>query len=255
MQKVILISFLIALLSLGCSVRKRSINKSIDISEYSAGGNSLKEILENNISNNNFYIQKADVRLTQDNVTVRFNATIKFKRPDSLLISVKSKTGMEAGRALMTRDTLIINDRINKKIITGEAKSIRKKYGIEPYYFFALLGDLIVNEEDKENRIDCKRAVNLARLQVNEERIEYTIDCSKGKVVSALFEGDLKSGNIKINYSDFMRISKILIPEKIEISDDKSNINILIEVKKIEIPWEGPLKLVTGSGYKIVRIR
>lgn len=255
MRKIILISILICSISLSCSVGKKSIRDNYTSPELTGSSNTLKEILRNNLSNNDFYIQRADVRLTQENVTVRFNAAIKFRRPDSLLVSVKAKTGMEAGRALITRDTLIINDRINKKVIVGDAKSIRKKYGIDPYYMFALLGDLIVNESEEVKDIDCKKGLTLPRLQVNDKRIEYTIDCNKGKIVKAFFEGDIRSGNISIGYSDFITVSRVRFPEKIEISDDMNNINILIEIRKIDMPWEGPMRLIPGSGYKIVRIR
>jgi hypothetical protein len=245
----------LAILSFSCSVQKRSLRSNYESSGTTGNRNTLNEVLKNNLSNNDFYIQRADVRLTQENVTVRFNAAIKFKRPDSLLVSVKAKTGMEAGRALITRDTLIINDRINKRVIVGDAKSIRKKYGIDPYYIFALLGDLIVNERETARDIDCSRGLNMPRIQTNDKRIEYTIDCSMGKVVKALFEGDVRSGNILLNYSGFTALSRIMIPGKIEISDDLNNMNILIEIRKIEMPWNGQLKLITGSGYKIFRIR
>jgi hypothetical protein len=95
----------------------------------------------------------------------------------------------------------------------------------------------------------------MPRIQTNDKRIEYTIECSMGKVVKALFEVDVRSGNILLNYSGFTALSRIRIPGKIEISDDLNNMNILIEIRKIEMPWNGQLKLITGSGYKIFRIR
>ena len=76
----------------------------------------MESIIKNNLSKENFYIQKADIKVTQDNISVRFIASIKFRKPDSLLISVKSRTGIEAGRAFITKDTILINDRIKQKI-------------------------------------------------------------------------------------------------------------------------------------------
>lgn len=255
MRKVTLISVLIGIIALSCSVSKKTVSENLPSYEPAGSSYALREILRNNLSNNDFYIQRADVRLTQENMAVNFNASIKFRRPDSILVSVKAKTGMEAGRALITRDTIIINDRINKKVIVGDAKSIRKKYGIDPGYIFALLGDLIISEAESVRDINCSKGMILPTLQVNDKRIEYTIDCSKGKVVKASFEGDIRSGNIMIAYSDFITVNRIRFPEKIEVSDDMNNVTILITIRKIDMPWEGPLKFITGSGYKTVRIR
>lgn len=255
MRKIILISVLMAIMSLSCSVSKRRKTEYGPSYESKTGSYALKEILKNNLSNGNFYIQRADVRLTQENVSVNFNASIKFRMPDSMLVSVKTKTGLEAGRALITGDTIIINDRINKTVIIDDAKSISRKYGIDPDYIFVLLGDLIINESETIRNIDCSKGMTLPRLQISNNKIEYTIDCSKGKIVKAFFEGDIRSGNIIINYSDFLSVGSTRFPERIEISDDLKNVSILIVIKKIDMQWEGPLKLVTGSGYKTVRIK
>lgn len=255
MRKIVQISTLIALILFSCSVSRKSRSGNNDSSVTEKSSNTLKEIVSNNLSNEDFFIQRADVKLTQENVTVHFNAAIRFRRPDSLLISVKAKTGIEAGRALITRDTLVINDRINRKVIVGDASGIRRKYGIDPYYIFAMLGDLIVNESEAAEAVDCRNGISLPRLQVNERRIEYTIDCSRGKVVKAFFEGDIRSANVELAYSDFINVSRIKIPQRIEISSDMNNVNIEIEIKKIIMPWDGPLRFITGSGYKVVRIR
>ncbi len=255
MRKIVIISVLLAFISLSCSVSRKNRSGDSNSSVPVRNNNTLKEIVSNNLSNNDFFIQRADVMLTQENITVHFNAAVRFRQPDSLLVSVKSKTGIEAGRALITRDTIVINDRINRKVIVGDALGIRNKYGIDSYYIFALLGDLIVNEKESGTTVDCTKGLNLPRLTVNDKRIEYTIDCGRGKIIKAFFEGDIRTGNIELKYSDFINVNRVIIPQKIEISDDLNNVNIQIEIKKIVVPWEGTLKLLTGSGYKVVRIK
>jgi hypothetical protein len=254
LQKIAYILLLLIIIT-GCSVsRKRSTNASGNEIE-SHYGTALDEVLSKNLTNTDFYIQRADVRLTQGNVTVHFLAAIRFKRPDTLLISVKSRAGIEAGRAFLTRDTVIISDRINKKLLVGDARSIKAKYGIESGYIYAILGDLIITEKDKKKDINCNKGNSQVKILSTNSKVEYTIDCSRKKTVRTYFEGDLRSANIQISYSDFIKSGRIEIPRKIEITGDKDNINVGIDIKKIEAPWKGSVRFIPGAGYKLVRIR
>ena len=44
-------------------------------------------------------------------------ATIKYELPDKYLISIRSKAGIEAARIFITKDTVLINDRIKSNSI------------------------------------------------------------------------------------------------------------------------------------------
>jgi hypothetical protein len=217
--------------------------------------NNMESVINNNLSTENFYIQKADIRVTQDNISVRFIASIKFRKPDSLLISVRSRTGIEAGRAFITKDTILINDKINKKLLIGDPEIIESKYGIDPLLILSIIGDVIIDEKEIRKSLDCKKGVYNSEFAFNNKTVEYTIDCNKKKAVRAYFEGDIKTGNITIDYSDIVFSNRMKYPQKIEISDDLKSINILLEIKKIESPWNGKIEFVRGSGYKVVKIR
>lgn len=255
MRKEIVFILFSIILATGCSVSRRG-NIRTDGAESAPGTSStIASVLANNLTNTDFFIQRADIRLTQENITVHFIAAIRFKRPDSLIISVKSRAGIEAGRAFMTRDTVIISDRINKKLLVGDAKSIKSKYGIESSYIYAVLGDLIIKQKEELKTLNCNKGNSLAKIESQGSKIEYTIDCKRKKAVKTYFEGELRSANIEVGFSDFIRVDRIEIPRKIEISEDKNNLNLGIEIKKIEIPWKGSFKFIAGNGYKIVRIR
>jgi hypothetical protein len=50
-------------------------------------------------------------------------------------------------------------------------------------------------------------------------------------------------------------LNGVQFPQRIEIIDDLKSINILLEIKKIESPWEGEIEFIPGSDYKVIKIR
>jgi hypothetical protein len=255
LRKIVFISVILSVILTGCSVSKKSGSTASNSGKEAAVENSMESIINNNLSKENFYIQKADIKVTQDNISVRFIASIKFRKPDSLLISVKSRTGIEAGRAFITKDTILINDKINRKLLIGNPEIIESKYGIDPLLIFAVLGDIIIDDKEIGKALDCKKGVYSHGFEINNKTVEYIIDCGKKKAVRAYFEGDIKTSNITIDYSDITISDRLKYPKKIEIADDLKSINILLEIKKIESPWKGKIEFVRGSGYKVVKIR
>jgi hypothetical protein len=239
----------------GCFVFRKSGSTVGETVKEVIDENSFGSVVKNNISKENFYIQKADIKVTQDDISARFVAGIKFRKPDSLLISVRSRTGIEAGRAFITKDTILLNDRINRKLLIGNPEIIEAKYGIDPIFIFAVLGDIIIEEKELKGSLDCKKGILKREFEINNKSVEYTIDCSKKKAVRAYFEGDITTGNITIDYSNIVISDRIRYPQKIEIADDLKSLKIILEIRRIESPWDGKIEFVRGSGYKVVKIR
>ena len=55
--------------------------------------------------------------------------------PDKFLISIKSHTGIEVARIFLTGDSIMINDRINKKLYYGSTSYLKNKYGLTTAVF------------------------------------------------------------------------------------------------------------------------
>ena len=255
MRKVVYIVILLFLILAACSVSRKADkygNKSVisDIVE-----NSVASVVHNNLSRSNFYIQKADINVIQNNASARFTASIKYRKPDTMLVTIRSKTGIEAGRALITKDTILINDRINRKILVGSPSVLGEKYGIEPELLFVVIGDIIVEEKDKGKLMNCVKGFYNDRVEINGKSLSYLIDCDRKKVSKAIFEGDFKSGDINMSFDDFRRFRGLIYPGKIELNDELNSVKISVEIRKIESPWYGRITFVSGSGFKVIKIR
>jgi hypothetical protein len=255
LRKVIYILIVLWAVIGSCSVARRSGKISSGAKTAVNTDTSIESVIGNNLSNNDFYIQKADINVIQDNISVRLTAVIKFRKPDSLMIAVRSRTGIEAGRALITEDTVMINDRINKKLFIGKPAVIGTKYGIDPSLIFVILGDVIVEGKDSIRPMECSKGLYSNEFIVSGKKVEYLVDCDNRKARQASFEGDIKTGNITIDLSGFITANTLRYPGKIEINDDLKSLSIIIELKKIESPWKGRIGFVPGHGYKVVKIR
>jgi hypothetical protein len=255
LQKIIPIVFLLAVAFSGCSVAGKTGKTGSGTTLDATGGNRLETVISNNLSNNDFYIRRADIRVRQENVTVNLNASIKFRRPDSLMISVRSGIGVEAGKGFLTGDTVIVNDRFNRKLMVGDPEEIKSKYGIDPALVYVLLGDLIVGKDDSGSLLNCQKGEFKRQYNVEGRNVEYTVDCQRRKVKRVYLEGDVRTGNITILLSGLVKDGNILYPQKITINDDLKELDIEIEIRRIESPWSGSIGTVGGQGYRVVRIR
>ena len=62
---------------------------------------------DQNITNTDFYIQKAEIEFTNKDNRQKFLCSIKYQRPDKYLISIKSRTGIEGARIYVSEDSII----------------------------------------------------------------------------------------------------------------------------------------------------
>lgn len=255
MQKIARFIIVFTLVFSACSTARKAGKTNNSATLDDSAGNRLETVISNNISNNDFYIRRADIKIRQENVTVNLNASIKFRRPDSLMISVRSGIGVEAGKGFLTGDTVIVNDRFNRKLMVGDPEEIRSKYGIDPALVYVILGDMIVGKDDYRSLLNCQKGEFRRQYDVDGRTVEYTVDCQKRKVKRVYLEGDIRTGNITIILSDLVKDGNITYPEKIAINDDLKELDIEIEIKRIESPWSGSIGTVGGQGYRVVKIR
>lgn len=255
MQKVISILLIIASALTSCSTTRKAGRTAGALENEFISGNTLESVVRNNLSNQDFIIQKAEVNLIQDNISIRLIADIKFKKPDSLLITVRSRTGIEAGRAFITSDTLIIRDRINKKLLIGKPETLGKKYGIDPSLIFLILGDIVIEDKDRIKSIECMKGEFRKEFEVHGKNVEYIIDCQRRKLKQSYFKGNVDEGDLSIELSNVINSGKVIYPGRVELYNSLKSVGLIMEIRKIESPWAGKIGPLTSQGYKVIKIR
>ena len=181
-----------------------------------------------------------------------FLASVKYNAKGTYLISLRGKTGIEAARIYITKDTALVNDRINRQLLFGKPAYIEKKYGIPFAILPVVLGDLISGNRKIENLMPCEN--NRLKLEQNIQgvNITYIVDCSKGKIISAAREGSINGKLIDFKFAKFLKEGEGYLPSEVQI--DYMDTHIKIRILKFESPWEGNIEFIPGNKYEQIEL-
>jgi hypothetical protein len=214
----------------------------------------FESVIKQNITKNGFFIQKAEIDISTQKRKEKLLCNIKFKKPDKYLISIKSKAGIEAARIFITIDTILVNDRSNRKQYFGSTQYLKTKYGITASILPLIFGDYITEMLSDRNEEKCLNGKLNVDGIINGIKIRYLIDCKKGKSILAIAEKSFDNKEIEINYERFIKIGDDLMPGKIGIKDTQSMTTIEIRIKRIESPWDGNVEFIPGNNYELMQL-
>lgn len=238
--------------STGCSVLKRASNANDEYKSDLKGYNLLDAIKKQNISNRSFFIPKAEIEISSKEINQRMIASIKFVFPDIYLVSLKSRTGIEAARIYFSNDTLLINDRINRKLYYGKPESLERKYGVSPSVLPIILGDFISDKMKSGEEVLCIDDKVNFEGNVKGIRIWYSADCKKRKIFRASGENSIEGDYIEMEYIKFMNTSVGFIPSQSNVSF--RGFNVGIKIGRIDLPWEGTIEFIPGNKYDLIKL-
>lgn len=253
MQKINFI-WLLIILTAGCSVFKNNIGSDYRLSNGLNDGRLIESIEKQNITANSFYIQTAELEIITESGSEKLLGSLKFESPDKYLISIKSRTGIEGVRIFLSRDTVLVNDRINKKVYYGSANKMNLKYGISFSEIPVILGDFIFDTAQDNIITNCIDGSMDIDTYLKGTKLKYVIDCPKGKLRETIIINDLNKAGIAILYSDYLKQSSGFMPGLIQMNDLQRKIKIKIRIRKMVSPWEGKIDFIPGKQYEILQL-
>lgn len=207
----------------------------------------LEIIKKQNITSRSFLISKAEVEMSGKEGNERVICSIKYVFPGTYLISVRNRTGIEGARLFISNDTVLVNDRINRKLFYGSSKQLLEKFDFNQSIISLILGDYLAEDSTEADSENCKNGYIEKQIFLNGSTINYTIDCKISKVVAATIGND---NEIKLKFSKFFRHDKILVPGEVEIENIGRMTKIFIKIENIEYPWNGSIEFIPGSKYE-----
>ena len=250
MQKITFILAIISFLT-GCSVARKTAYTETDRSRSAV---SLYEIEKENLNKINFDIIKAEISYRDEENREELIAAISYRKDWQYLISLRTRTGFEVGRVYINRDTLLANDRLNRKFYYGSALMLAEKYGIEAEWLPIIFGDLSTDTVEKELSIDCRMNEAKYRRKVNSGEIIYSINCKEGKVI--LTEVTSQYGRkVFIKFGNFVEEKGKKYPADIQVTDNERKTEINIKIRKMELDTDRLIRFIPGEGYKRIIIR
>jgi hypothetical protein len=214
---------------------------------------SLTDLKESNISNNDFFITKAEIEILNNGEKQKFLASLKFKNTGIYLISLRNKGGIEGARMFISKDTILINDRINKKLYCGSPGYIKSKYGISISTLPVIMGDFIDGKENQITELKCNNNKSEVYGITEEKEIKYTINCDERKISETKMINETEG--IVLLFSRFINNYNKHYPQSIIIQDSKQETEINIEIQKIEFNTIEKVDFIPGKDYEKVVLK
>ncbi|MCX6325589.1 MAG: DUF4292 domain-containing protein [Bacteroidia bacterium] len=252
MRKINFILFLV-IFSAGCSVIRNDGNKKYGATEGIITERLFENIKKQNITTSNFFIQKIEIEISTPGNKDKILGSLKFESPDKYLFSLKSRAGIEASRIFISEDTILINDRINRKQYYGSPRYLKTKFGLAESILPVIFGDY-VNDNLSDSQTKCSAGKLNSTCTISGMKINYVIDCKKEKTISAITEDNFNAEVMEIHYKDFFNAGDIIIAGRIEIKDLKRKTTIKIRIRKIESPWSGNIEFIPGNKYELIQL-
>jgi hypothetical protein len=234
---------------MSCSTSRKGVN-GINTDPGKTVEDIVNSTAERNLTNEGFFINKGKISTSGDEGKISLYFTMKYRLPGVYLISLRSKTGIEAFRVYLNKDTVMINNRLNQTVLIGKARDFERISGIPVDLLKISVGDFFYNYPKGNPGTEC---IN------NEIRIEdyflgliikTTIDCARGKPKKVMLTTGTSEEYINIDYEKF-RTDKAGVPKFVEVYDFRRKIKIKISITKYSAPWYGDIKFIPGTGYDI----
>jgi hypothetical protein len=252
LRKIIFISFALVFLGYGCEVTKRAGRKIPGITNSNPAG--LIQLTESqNITNSSFFIERGGISTSGEGGRINLLFTMKYSQPGNFLISLKSTTGIEAFRIYLSKDTVLINDRINKVTLFGNPSDFERISGLPADLLRISVGDIFIGNKIESNSGMCIDNYMTINDYFQGLIIKSIIDCGLGKTKSAIISSGRLDEQINIIYSKF-RSDIYKVPGRIELNDLRRKVKIVIKIEKYSIPWTGGMEFIPGNGYKLKRL-
>jgi len=159
--KVLVITGLLIVLN-GCAASRKNLNN-----EYSNESKSrlLMKVKDNNIGKESFTIQKISVNYDLNGEKRKLTGNLKHNNNGDILLSIRIPGGIEVARIYLDKDSVRINDRLNKIYRYGKADKIIGKFGLNYEDVYLLFGDL--------PEIFCESDIGLCENGISESRDRY----------------------------------------------------------------------------------
>jgi hypothetical protein len=228
---IILFALLIFTLS-SCSKKSRSL--------FSGGGKEEFELLDTNFE---YLTTRTKLKFKDPTQNMSANSTIRMKKDSAIWIIVTPVLGIEAGRCLITRESVLIVDRINRTYSEFDYFVLSRMFAM-PINFDILqevfLGNMPfpIQAKDKISRKGNSWEVKQSSQGLTVENI---LNAGIMKLEKLHATQSFSNNQLQMNFQDYQKIDDIVIPFKSTLSlnyrndGKKQQTEVQIEHSRVEI--------------------
>lgn len=192
-----------------------------------------------------FLSTKTKFQYTDSKNSNSATANIRIKKDSIIWFSLTPALGIEAARGIITQDSMIIVDRINKTYSIFTFRDLSSKFRIDMDY--NLLQALLLGNTSMEIKPDNKLKSEGDFFKLIQSRstlgIENLVNNKTLKIERVLLKDALTSNSMAINYGNFLPVDNYIFPNETSISivykvaqdQPNSTTEIILEHSKVEI--------------------
>jgi len=250
-KEVIIIS--VVILS-GCSSMKKTMIN-VPVKSESNNLELTERTLNRNLTGIDFNIVKAEVEINNSGESQKLVASVKYRKTGNYLVTIRNRTGIEAARVYITHDTVLINDRIYRKLYIGSNDYLLKKYGIATNSLPLVLGDYLIGLTEVDILKDCSNGVYEMQGYLETKEIWYYIDCNKAKVSAVTISEKTGTAGMNMKFGDFRSAENITYPAQILIEDILEKTQISIRIVSIDFKEKSKLEFIPGKNYERIILK
>ncbi|MDN5201605.1 DUF4292 domain-containing protein [Fulvivirgaceae bacterium BMA10] len=210
-------------------------------------------IKRNNLEINDFdfdYLKgKAKVNYLESSERQNAKANFRIKKDSIIWIQFSGVGGIEGGRCLITQDSIIIVDRINKEYVKMDYYEISEKYKFD--FDFELFQSMILGNMplalDSRDRVSKNSNHFVIKQKPDRFNVESYIGRETMKLEKVLVEEVITKNTMNLEYDNFQTVNDKLLPfrSSIALKYNKTHKSLFTEIKvefsKAEIS-DKPLK-------------
>lgn len=234
-----------ALIASGCAVTKNAVNTPVRTEK---GEVSLNEIVASNLSNHDFSIRKINISVENEGNREEFLASARYNNEGEWLVSLRSSTGIEGARIFIYKDSVLINDRIHKKLIVADNRLFQSKFGLTTRFIPLVFGD-VINDKEGEKIINCNSPEIISKIAEGGLDFIYGFDC-KCKRANSIEIKDKQGETLKVVISKFKKTESGYLPVVITASARNYKVELRMKAGDFNFEEIDGLNFIPGKGYK-----
>jgi len=241
-KEVIAFSVLFLILTVSCSVLKKSTKNSVPGTRYSEEYRILDLTRNNNFVKSGFLIKNAKVKIESNGYSGSINLLAKVNSYGDFMAIGKGPVGIEIFRIYGVNDSIWVIDRINRKIYEGKTSKVCEKYGMPADFWKILMGDLpentILDTEKSSGSLDfincvCNDSVYDRDIKISKRDLKVT-DLN-------VYSYELKE-DVNFRFDNFHSKNEIIFPGKVSVSSGNPVFHVEINIDNITCQVQDSIK-------------
>ena len=255
-----------------CGSKKKVVNGPVTMNAETRDRVDFISSVQENFQTSKFMTSKVKFSVEVGPQKLTLTGNLKMKRDDVIRLQLMAFGFVEAGRIEMTKDYVLIMDRINKQYLKAPWMSVDflRNSGLN----FNTIQALFWNELFRPNQVksekqslDSLAAYNIIEsgddliLSFEEGKMDYSWLASKEtallKMANVLYK-DRFNGNTQLNwdYSQFERLNKTLFPRKhgITLTTPEKEVKLVMTMSYIGAETEWDPRTEISNKYREVTV-